>query len=157
MNDIDELDVKILKKLLNNSKYKYTQLARELGVSEATIRARIKSLVERGYIEGFTIVVDPSKLGYGVMARIGIDADVNNIQSLVKDLKDLDEVYLVALSTGTHDVLVDVIVKDLDELKYFLTMKLGKVKGIKNYDVSIIMDIYKRKLTYLIPPKFDQK
>ena len=61
------------------------------------------------------------------------------------------------MSRKQIDVLVDVIVKDLDELKYFLTMKLGKVKGIKNYDVSIIMDIYKRKLTYLIPPKFDQK
>lgn len=157
MKDIDELDVKILKKLLNNSRYKYTQLARELGVSEATIRMRMKSLIRRGYIEGFTIIVDPSKLGYGVMARIGIDADVNHIHSLIKDLKDLDEIYLIALSTGTHDVLLDVIVKDLDELKYFLTMKLGKVRGIKNYDVSIIMDIYKRKLTYIIQPKFDQK
>ncbi|RLG79629.1 MAG: Lrp/AsnC family transcriptional regulator [Thermoprotei archaeon] len=153
MNELDELDIKILKKLMNNSRYKYTQLARELGVSEATIRARIKSLIERGYIEGFTIVVDPSKLGYEVMARIGIDADVNNIQSLIDDLKELEEVFLVALSTGTHDVLVDVIVRDLDELKNFLTMKLGKVKGVKNYDVSIIMDIYKRRFTYIIPPR----
>jgi len=109
-------------------------------------------LIERGYIEGFTIIVDPSKLGYGVMARIGIDADVNKIQSLIEDLKELDEVYLIALSTGTHDVLVDVIVRDLDELKNFLTMKLGKIEGVKNYDVSIIMDVYKRRLTYIIPP-----
>ncbi|RLG81565.1 MAG: transcriptional regulator, partial [Thermoprotei archaeon] len=93
MSELDELDIKILEKLMNNSRYKYTQLARELEVSEATIRARIKSLIERGYIEGFTIVVDPSKLGYGVMARIGIDADVNKIQSLIEDLKELDEVY----------------------------------------------------------------
>ena len=152
MSELDELDIKILEKLMNNSRYKYTQLARELGVSEATIRARIKSLIERGYIEGFTIIVDPSKLGYGVMARIGIDADVNKIQSLIEDLKELDEVYLIALSTGTHDVLVDVIVRDLDELKNFLTMKLGKIEGVKNYDVSIIMDVYKRRLTYIIPP-----
>ncbi|HDJ89523.1 MAG TPA: Lrp/AsnC family transcriptional regulator [Thermoprotei archaeon] len=156
MNKLDRLDIEILKRLQENSRYKYTRMAKELGVSEATIRARIKSLIERGYIEKFTIVVDPSKLGYGVMARIGIDVDVNSIYSVLKELGDLEEVYLAALSTGTHDILLDVIVKDLDDLKRFLTDKLGKVKGIKNYDVSIIMEIYKRKLAYLVFPPAHQ-
>ena len=150
MSELDWLDLEILRRLQGNSRYKFTRLARELGVSEATIRARVKSLEKRGYIERFTISLNPSKLGYGVLARIGVDVEINNIHSIVESLEALREVYLIALSTGTHDMLIDVIVRDLDELKQFLTEKLGRIEGVKNFDVSIIMEVYKSKLAYMI-------
>jgi len=145
---IDQLSVKILKSLVKNGRKKYTTIAKELGVSEATVRARVKSLIHEGYIKNFTVTIDPFKVGYKVLARIGIDADMNHINSIVDGLKSLKEIYLIALSTGTHDILVDVIVRNLEELKKFLTEKLGKINGIKNFDVSIIMEVYKSKVNY---------
>jgi len=148
--EIDQLDIKILESLVKNGRKKYTNIAKELGVSEATIRTRIKSLIRKGYIKNFTVTIDPFKLGYKVLARIGIDADMNHINSIVNGLKSLKEIYLIALSTGTHDILVDVIVRDLEELKKFLTEKLGKINGVKNFDVSIIMEVYKSKVSYTL-------
>ena len=140
---LDRLDIEILKRLQDDARVKFTEIARELGVSEGTIRFRLKSLVDRGLIRGFIVVLDPYKLGFKVFARIGIDADLECINDIVSEISRLKEVYFVALSTGRHDILVDVIVKDLDELKRLLTEKIGRIRGVRNVDVSIVMDVYK--------------
>lgn len=67
---LDELDVKILKDLLKDSRKKFSDIARESGVSVPTIRARYKRLKDERYILGSTLLVNPKDLGYETVASI---------------------------------------------------------------------------------------
>ncbi|MGC8975333.1 MAG: Lrp/AsnC family transcriptional regulator, partial [Thermoprotei archaeon] len=62
--EIDKLDVKILAKLLEDSRIPFRQLARDLGVSESTIYLRVKRLRSSKVLKGYTADVDLNKLGF---------------------------------------------------------------------------------------------
>jgi len=66
--NLDEIDVKILNALQNNSEISFETLGKELGVSKSTIHYRVMNLKERGIIKKFAAILDPEKLGMGILA-----------------------------------------------------------------------------------------
>ncbi len=139
----DEIDLKIIRMLISNSRMSNTEIANRLGVSEGTVRRRVKRLVDEGVIERFTISLNPKKLGYKVMAKIGVDINPSEFNKTLCYLSRLDEAFFVAIATGKHDVLMDVWVKDMDELKDFLINKVRPMLGVRNIDTSIVIEIKK--------------
>jgi len=63
----------LVKLLMENSRRSYVELARLLGVTEAAIRKRVRRLEEEGVIRGYTIDVDPKRLGYEILCFLGLD------------------------------------------------------------------------------------
>ena len=61
---VDEKDLRIIEILQKDARTTYTEIAKRLRVSESTIRKRVKQLEDDGIIKGYTINVDPTKLGY---------------------------------------------------------------------------------------------
>ena len=70
-DEVSELDKRIIEHLQQDGRRPFTQIAAELGVSEAAVRARTNRLVERGILQ-VVGVTDPLKLGFQQMAMIGI-------------------------------------------------------------------------------------
>jgi DNA-binding Lrp family transcriptional regulator len=145
---LDQKDLAIIRELQDNSRTPFAKIGSKLGLSEGAVRARVRRLLRNDVIQRFTITLNQQLTGVRLLARIGVDAQPSEFKTIASELSKFDEVFFVALATGTHDVLVDVIANDMDDLKKFLIDKLGRTQGVRGSDTSIVMEVYKWKGTY---------
>jgi len=137
---VDELNKKILEILRKNGRTSFTNIAEEVRVSEATVRKRIKVLEEKKVILGYTVVLDPLKMGYNVVAMVGLDIDPKKFLFVSEKIRELDEVRWVATSTGEHMLLMEVWAEDGQKLSRILTGKIGKIDGVRKVQSSLILE-----------------
>ncbi|WP_087036233.1 Lrp/AsnC family transcriptional regulator [Thermococcus litoralis] len=140
---LDETDKNILRLLQEDGRMSYSEIARRIGIPESTVRLRVKKLIEEGVIRKFAALINPFKAGYNIVAFIAVDIEPNKIKRAVEELSKLPEVDVLGIATGAHDVLMQVTVKDPQELESFLIEKLGKIEGIKSTETSILTSVKK--------------
>ena len=140
---LDAIDKSILRLLQEDGRMSYSEIARKIGVPESTVRLRVKKLMEEGIIRKFAALINPFKAGYSIVAFIAVDIEPNKVKRAVEELSKLPEVDVLGIATGAHDVLMQVTVKDLQELENFLIEKLGKIEGIKSTETSILTSVKK--------------
>lgn len=123
---VDDLDKRILKELLMNSKRSYRQLADELGIAPGTVLKRIKEMESTGVIKGYSAVVDYSKIGSYMIALVEIISSGGKLEEMGKKISKLDNIYGVYETTGSPDVIIIGKFNDTDELgkfaRYLLSM-----------------------------------
>ncbi|MCH7553640.1 MAG: Lrp/AsnC family transcriptional regulator [Chloroflexi bacterium] len=142
---IDETDRKIIELLQNDARQSNAAIARVIGVSEATIRRRIKIMVDDGSL-AIRAVPNPSAFGLDTSAVIGIDVQPDILDKVADAIAERDEVIYLGVSTGRYDLILWVLVHTLDELREFLETFLAKVQGIRKTETMVILDIKKRTL-----------
>ncbi|MBS3816738.1 MAG: Lrp/AsnC family transcriptional regulator [Candidatus Thermoplasmatota archaeon] len=140
---MDEKDKKILEILKENSRTPYTEIAREVDLSEATVRKRIDKMKEEGIIDKFTIELDPANLGYQTVCLLGLDVEPEHFLKAINELEELEEVKWVAKSTGDHMIMSEIWTRDGDHLSDLMTKKIGKIEGVRDLCPAIILE--KRK------------
>jgi Lrp/AsnC family transcriptional regulator for asnA, asnC and gidA len=148
MQSLDEIDRGILRELRANSRKPFAKIGTKLGLTEGAIRRRVRRLVKNRVIERFTVSLNQQLTGVRLLARVGVDARPSDLKRLAVELTKFDEVYFVALATGAHDLLVDVLADDMESLKKFLLEKLGKAESVEGSDINIVLEVYKWKGTY---------
>jgi DNA-binding Lrp family transcriptional regulator len=119
---MDNLDMNILNRLLNNCRKSDRQIGIEIGISGGAVRARIKKMEKRGIIEGFFIKVEPPVLGYGVLYFV---VSGENINEILEQVSLVGEPYFVAPCVGGITVC-SVVIKENLEQKIALANKLMK-------------------------------
>lgn len=137
---MDERDQKIIEILSEDSRIPFTNIAKNLGVSESTVRKRIKVLEEEGVIKKYSIIVDPSKVGYKTVAIVGLDVEPPRFLSVASKLTEFNEIKYVATSTGDHMIMFEIWTRDGKELMTFISEKIGKIDGIHRICPSIILE-----------------
>ena len=119
---LDNLDIKILSRLLNNCRESDRQIGKELGISGGAIRARIKKMQEAKIIEKFTIKVEPPILGLGVLYIV---VSGQNIKDILEQIRLVGEPFFVVPCVGGITVCSIVIKENLQQ-KIELANKLMK-------------------------------
>jgi Lrp/AsnC family transcriptional regulator for asnA, asnC and gidA len=140
---LDSLDRMILHVLQEDGRASYSEIARRLKVPESTVRLRVKKLLERGVIRKFAALINPFKAGYSIVAFIAVDVEPSRVKKAAEELSKLPEVDVLGIATGAHDILMQVTVKDLQELESFLIEKLGSIEGIRSTETSILTSVRK--------------
>src|SRR6188508_1515604 len=95
--EISDLDLKIIEELQGDGRRPFTQIAAQLGVSEAAVRARTNRLIERGILQ-VVGVTDPLKLGFQQMAMIGIRCVSDQLVSVAEAVAEMPEVDYVVIT-----------------------------------------------------------
>src|SRR3954464_9589022 len=90
-DDVSPLDKRIIEPLQADGRRPFTQIAAELGVSEAAVRARTNRLIERGILQ-VVGVTDPLKLGFHQMAMIGIRCESDRLVAVAEAVAEMPEV-----------------------------------------------------------------
>jgi len=141
---LDELDRAIIGLLQEDGRMAYTEMARRLGVAEATVRKRVSRLLEEGVVH-VVGVVDPCWLGRTVTAIVGVRTEGRDADSIVAELRSWEEVRFAAACAGTYDFILEVVVGSNEELYDFLTRKLRVTPGIVGSDTSLVMKTVKER------------
>ncbi len=137
---MDDKDRKIIEILQENSRTPYTEIAKQLGLTEATIRKRISELEKKGVIKKYTIEVDPSKLGYKTVTILGLDVEPRYLLDAAKKLSEIENVKWVATSTGDHMIMAEIWTEDGEQLFELMAKKISKIKGVRDLCPAIIME-----------------
>jgi Lrp/AsnC family transcriptional regulator for asnA, asnC and gidA len=148
---INEKDLKIIDMLRENARIPLTEIASRLDVSESTIRKRIKALEKNGVITQYTVVVDPSKLGYNSVSMVGIDVESTHLLDVAMRMTEFPEVKFVATSTGDHMIITEIWTNDSKELGRFIAKNIEKQEGVKRVSPTIILENWKVHSGYLLP------
>lgn len=109
----DNLDLSILHALTENARTPYLEIAREYGVSGAAVHQRVQRLIANKVIIGSHCVIDPSAVGFNVVAYLGINAmPGTDVEKLAKGLAEISEITECHIVTGRYDIIAKVNAKD---------------------------------------------
>ena len=140
---MDDLDRKLIGLLQVNGRASNAGIAREVGVSEGTVRRRLRRLIQEGIVR-VVGVPDPQKMGLNTVALVGIQADPDKMDSVAAKLAQLSEVQYVSLTTGSYDIFIWVAMASSEELGQFLRQKVGVTAGIRRTETFVHLAIVKK-------------
>jgi Lrp/AsnC family transcriptional regulator for asnA, asnC and gidA len=143
IHDISELDKRIIEHLQEDGRRPYTQIAADLGVSEAAVRARSNRLIERGVLQ-IVGVTDPLKIGFQQWAMIGVRCEASRLIEVAEALAAFPETDYVVVTAGAYDVLVEVVAEDNEALLQFLSEKLRKIPGVRETETFVYLRLMKQ-------------
>jgi Lrp/AsnC family transcriptional regulator for asnA, asnC and gidA len=133
MAKIDSTDIRIVEILQENARVTNAHLARQLDVSETTVRRRIDKLLEKDVIR-IRAVADPFKLGYAVIVIVGLWVEKAHLREAEEYLCALPEARFVGVTMGSYDIMLEAWFRSRDEMVCFLTETLASVPGMGRSD-----------------------
>ena len=133
---LDSIDEKLVRLLGKNAQQSYEQLAKQLNISAATVRRRLRKLIQNNLLS-IVGVVDPSDFGLPLGAVITIDVVHDKLESTLEELSKQPEIRWVATTTGRYDVIIGGRFRSLDSLSDFTLKVLGKMKGVRSSETFI--------------------
>ena len=140
---MDNLDRRIIELLQVNGRASNARIARDVGVSEGTVRRRLRRLIQDEIIR-VVAVPDPGKMGYSTVALIGVQTDPDKIDDVAESLAELSETQYVSLTTGSFDIFVWVALPNSEQLGNFLRRKVGLTPGIRRTETFVSLAIRKK-------------
>ena len=133
---MDKLDIKIIEILQKDGRTPNALIAREVGVTEGTVRRRLKQLVQNQYIK-VVAIPDPQKLGYVCEALVGVKIDPNKIEQVCKELTEIEHINWMAVTTGSFDIFIWVTLKSSQALGVFLRTTIGTIEGVRSTETFV--------------------
>ena len=140
--DLDELDDKLISLLQSNGRASNIELAKQVGVSEGTIRRRFRNLIKDEVIR-VVAIPDPAKLGRGTTAVIALQVDPSEVDPVASQLAEIPEVQYVSVTTGAFDVFLWVALGSPEELSSFLRLQVGGISGVRRTETFVNLSIRK--------------
>ena len=131
---MDELDAKIIAMLQEDGRASNAGIARNVGVSEGTVRRRLKRLVDDKFIQVIAML-NPGKMGFGAEALIGIQVDPEKVDEVSRAVSHLEEVSWVAVTTGSYDIFAWATLE---------SSKLGTIVGVRRTETFVSLSVKKR-------------
>lgn len=144
---LDQVDCSIIDLLQKDGRIPNTMIAQTIGVSEATVRARLNRLIEEQYIQ-IVAVSDPIKLGFEIVGNIRIHVDVKKIDHVIEKLIKVKPLWYIVLSTGVTGIDAEFVVKSLEELNDLVFNKINPIDGVLRTETSLIMKYIKRQYSW---------
>jgi Lrp/AsnC family transcriptional regulator for asnA, asnC and gidA len=145
---MDDIDLAILRSLIENSRITISQMSKEIDVPDATISNRLKKL-ETDVIKRYTMIPDWKKLGLDITAIIIIQTESEKHESVKEELSRLEEASEVYSVSGEYDILIKVWVPGIDELNQLINSKIRSIDGIEDLTEMIVMERVKEDIPVL--------
>lgn len=122
---LDEIDIRILKKLVSDARLSYRSIAEQIGVSPPTVLARVEKLEKSKIIKSYSALFDHEKLGYDLTAIIEVIAIKNKIVEVEKVLSKYENVCAIYDITGLTDMIIIAKFRNRKELSNFVKKELS--------------------------------
>jgi Lrp/AsnC family transcriptional regulator for asnA, asnC and gidA len=105
---------------MQGSSTPYVEVAKQVGVSNTTLHARIRHLLNSGIINKFTISINNNRLGFSHVAFVGVNTEPGYAQEVVNNLSDIDEILEMHEIMGGFDLLLKLRARNLEQMRDIL-------------------------------------
>lgn len=146
---IDSIDLAIIAELQADGRRPFTEIARTVGLSEATVRHRLRRLERRGVVQ-IVAVIAPLRLGLR-RVLIGVRVRGHTLAEVERQLRVLPEVDYAAVTTGSYDLLLMAACPDEEGVAELVTERIRAVPGVDSLDVVTILRETKDAYRYVTP------
>lgn len=137
-----DVDLDIIRLLQEDGRRPTTDIARTLGLPEATVRRRLDRLLREGVIQ-IVAVADGEKLGLPVHVLIGLQVELSRAEEIGVALAQLDEVRWLGATTGPQEFMLEAYFHSAAHFHQFLVRKLAKIPGILRSQTSTVLSLQK--------------
>jgi DNA-binding Lrp family transcriptional regulator len=137
---LDELDLRILRSLTEDSRQPASAVARRLGVARTTVQERLARLERSGVIAGYTVRLGPAAMdgARAVTAHVSITVDPKAASSVMGALSRLEEVRTVHTVSGPYDLIAVVSAPSTAAIDAVLD-RIGAVPGVERTTSAILL------------------
>jgi Lrp/AsnC family transcriptional regulator, regulator for asnA, asnC and gidA len=137
---LDDTDKAIIAELQQDGRIAYADLAPRIGLSPAATRQRVQRLLDAGVVN-VVGVTDPLALGYPAMAMLGIQVD-GDVVRIADAVAEIEGVIYVVLSSGSFDLLVEVIMEDTGTLLGIINDRIKTIDGVRRVESFVYFGIH---------------
>jgi Lrp/AsnC family transcriptional regulator for asnA, asnC and gidA len=141
--DIDPIDCRMIELLQKDGRISNTEMAKRIGISEATVRIRLNRLIEEEIIQ-IVAVSNPLKLGFEIVGNIRIHVDVRKMEKIIRELNALKALWFIVQTTGGTGIDAEFVAKDLNELNDLIFEKINKIEGVLRTETTLFLNYVKR-------------
>ena len=146
---LDRTDFNIIGLLQKDGRMPSSEIAKKTGVSEATVRYRLKKLIDGGFIQ-IVAAGNPIKLGFGIAANIGVYTESLHIEDIIAELKKIKRLSYIAQMTGEPAIELETFVESIEDLHQLLS-QIENIRGIKSIETSFIRRIIRERYDWGTP------
>jgi len=140
---IDRIDRRILEHLQRDGRLANQELASRVALSPSPCLRRVRALEKRGVIRDYVALVDPLKVGLGMLAYVTVKLEKKGrmpVEQFVRSVQSWPEVIACYSMTGDMDYLMRVQVEDLDHYSRFLMGRLVKQPGVIDIRSNFVLE-----------------
>jgi Lrp/AsnC family transcriptional regulator for asnA, asnC and gidA len=142
MRRLDKVDRDIIAHLQYDGRMPYTDIAAELGISEGSVRRRVKRMTGEHVLQ-IVGVVEPQYLDWETAAMVCVGVQAGQIDAAAREIAQFPEVSYLFMTSGGFDLFVEVYCRDRDHFATFLSEQLQKVPGVERTETFMILKMYK--------------
>jgi Lrp/AsnC family transcriptional regulator for asnA, asnC and gidA len=139
---LDSLDHQIIELLGRDARVSNRQIATELGVTEGTIRTRIKDLQDQHLIQ-FTVVTDFRLAGSPNLVMLGIHADPGRVPMLAEELARMPEIGAVVVLLGRYNLLATGLFTSILDVNQLIRTRILTLRGVRSVETSVSVQNFK--------------
>ncbi|GLS22475.1 AsnC family transcriptional regulator [Labrys miyagiensis] len=135
---MDDIDQQLLTQLRHNGRRSISDLAAELGLSRATVRARIENMEKRGDIVGYTVILRADAISMPVRGIVLIEVEGRAADRVIDTLGGFPEVSAVHTTNGKWDIVVEFATQSLTDLDVVLR-RIRLIPGVNASETNLLL------------------
>ena len=145
---LDETDLQILKTLQKNAKLTTKELADAVHLTPTPVFERQKRMERKGIIRKYVAVLDPDRLGQGLLVFCKVKLKQMNreiAEAFVRRIQRIPEVTECYNTSGEYDYLLKIRARDMKQYQEFVLNKLGAIESLGSLESTFVMDEVKNE------------
>lgn len=142
MNDLDDIDRRLIAILQQDGRKAFSEIATETGLPASSVRYRIQRLEDTGILQ-IVGIANPLSIGFDHLALIGIRCEPGTARGVCQELSKHAETSYVVLTSGGFDVMVEAVCRDMDHYKTFLLDTLQPTPGVRSTETFFVLEAHK--------------
>jgi len=146
---LDKIDLQIIRLLQNDGRMASSEIAKTTGVPEATIRYRLKKIIDKEFIQ-IVAAANPIKLGFGIAACISIEAEIRKVDHVIEELGKINRVAYIAQMTSFPNVEIESYIESINELHDLLS-QIEIIEGVIRVETAFIRRIVRERFDFGTP------
>jgi Lrp/AsnC family transcriptional regulator, regulator for asnA, asnC and gidA len=136
---LDEINLKVIDILSRDSSTRFVEIARKIGISDATVHMRVRRLIATKIIRKFTISVNNCSIGYHHLAFMGINVEPGFAEEVVLGLSNVETVLEIHEMHGKFDLMLKIRAKGLDEMRDVVVNQIRTLPHILEIELMTVL------------------
>lgn len=139
LDGLDPTDQQILSLLIENARLSYSDIGEAVGLSRVAVKARVKTLEDKGIIEEYTAIVNPQKISGAISCYFEIETEPSALTQVAERLNQNPTVTQIYRTTGPSSLHVHAVASSQEEMEQFIRGEMDTLPGIRRLSCNVIL------------------